>query len=126
MLQRKADQAMSDQGDGAPEDRARAKYLKLRPAAGAADAADNDVQGAAAFTLTRGELSALVREAVAEANAAGGGPLLVDKQRLAQKLGCSAAHIDALRKRGLPVVMLGVAVRFEPAAVLDWLRQGNG
>jgi hypothetical protein len=111
---------MSEHGEGGP---IRPKYLKMQPVDGAAD---NDVTGGAAFTLSRRQLSELVSEAVTAALGAGGAPLLVDKQRLAQKLGCSAAHIDAMRKRGMPTVMLGVAVRFEPTAVLDWLRQGNG
>lgn len=111
---------MNDQGD----DRVRPKYLRVGPLAGG-KAADNDVQGGAAFTMTRSELAELMTAAVTEA-LGHGGPLLVDKQKLAQKLGCSAAHVDALRKRGMPTVMLGVAVRFEPAAVLEWLRQGNG
>ena len=48
--------------------------------------------------------------------------LLVDKQTLAQRLSCSAAHIDNLRKQGLPIVRVGEAIRFDPQAVLDWLR----
>lgn len=54
-------------------------------------------------------------------------PLLVDRQTLARQLGCSAAHIDNLRKQGLPVVRVGNvrAVRFEPGAVLEWLRQNS-
>lgn len=75
-----------------------------------------------AFTMSRMQLAALVSKAVQEALASGSAaPLLVDKQTLAQKLNCSAAHIDHMRKRGLPSVMLGVSVRFEPAKVLAWL-----
>lgn len=71
------------------------------------------------------ELAALVENAVSKAlGSHSGGPMLVDKQVLAQKLGCSAAHIDNLRKCGLPVVRLGgQTVRFAPNEVLDWLRQ---
>ena len=87
----------------------------------------NDVGKAPAFTLTSGELQALMAAAVREALRAGeGAPLLIDKQILAHRLGVSAAHIDNLRKRGLPTVMVGEAVRFEPARVLTWLRsQGD-
>jgi hypothetical protein len=73
--------------------------------------------------MTGAQLQALMSAAVREAMTSGAGaPLLVDKQVLARQIGCSAAHIDALRKKGLPTVMVGQAVRFEPARVLDWLR----
>lgn len=86
--------------------------------------AENDVGAAPAFNLTGGQLSALIATAVTEALGAHNvGPLLVDKQSLARKIGCSAAHIDNLRKRGLPVVYVGEAVRFEPPAVIEWLRR---
>jgi hypothetical protein len=75
-----------------------------------------------AFTLSRAELESLVTNAVLAALARGqAGPVLVDKQDLARQLRCSAAHIDHLRKRGLPTVMMGQAVRFEPAKVIEWL-----
>jgi len=79
---------------------------------------------APAFTLTSAQLSSLVSEAVTEALEAHGqgAALLVDKQTLAHKLGCSATHVDHLRKRGLPIVRLGDSVRFEIEAVLTWLR----
>lgn len=75
-----------------------------------------------AFALTEDELTAVVRKAVGQVL---GEPreLLVDKQGLARCLNCSAAHIDVLRKRGLPTVPVGQLVRFEPAAVLAWLRK---
>ncbi|HKO90007.1 MAG TPA: hypothetical protein VJU61_02580 [Polyangiaceae bacterium] len=70
------------------------------------------------------ELEKLVVSAVRQAiGSRTGGALLVDKQDLARQLSCSAAHIDHLRKRGLPWVPVGQTVRFEPAKVLDWLRQ---
>ncbi len=69
------------------------------------------------------QLSALIARAVKDGLAANQGqPLLVDKQTLARQLGISADHIDHLRKRGLPWVPVGQAVRFEPLAVLAWLR----
>lgn len=96
--------------------RGRAKYVAPPPPA-------NDVAGQMAVTLTREQLSALVSAAVTEAlSAHSTGPLLVDKQAMAQKLGCSAAHIDQLRKQGLPTILVGQAVRFEPSRVLEWLR----
>lgn len=74
-------------------------------------------------TLTRGELEALVGRAVSAAlYLRNTDPVLVDKQDLARQLGCSAAHIDHLRKKGLPTVPVGKVVRFEPAKVLEWLR----
>lgn len=71
-------------------------------------------------------LSTLVESAVSNALARARGAsaqLLVDRQTLARRLSCSAAHIDHLRKKGLPVVWVGEALRFDPAAVLEWLRQ---
>lgn len=88
---------------------ARAKYL--RP-----EAPDQPI-----VTMTRGELETML-ERVAERVAARQAPLLVDKQGLASRLECSASHIDVLRKRGLPTVLVGQAVRFEPEAVVAWLR----
>lgn len=84
-----------------------------RPAAN-----DNDP----AFTMSRAEFQALVGSAVQQAMLSTSAPLLVDKQDLARQLGCSPAHIDHLRKRGLPTVPVGKVVRFEPAKVLEWLR----
>lgn len=77
-----------------------------------------------AFTLTARQLEELVERAVRQALKSGSmAPVLVDKQDLARSLGCSSKHIDHLRQRGLPSVMLGKAVRFEPAKVVDWLRE---
>jgi phage terminase Nu1 subunit (DNA packaging protein) len=49
--------------------------------------------------------------------------LLVDRNTLAQQLGCSLSHIDHMRKRGMPELKVGEVVRFEPQAVLDWIRK---
>jgi hypothetical protein len=103
--------------DVAPPERARGKALASKSVA-------NDTGDAPAFTLTSGQLVALVRQAVADELAKGhAGPQLVNKENLAKRLSCSAAHIDNLRKRGLPVVMLGDGVRFDPAVVISWLQQ---
>lgn len=91
---------------------ARAKYL--RP-----EAPDQPI-----VTMTRGELEAMM-ERVVERVAGRQEALLVDKQGLATRLDCSTAHIDHLRKRGLPTVLVGQSVRFEPGAVLAWL-MGDG
>lgn len=92
------------------DERERAKYLT------------NGGPPKPAFALTEEELLALMRRAVGDAMERSQ-QLLVDKQGLAQRLDCSAGHIDVLRKRGLPTVMVGQAVRFEPPAVLAWLRE---
>jgi hypothetical protein len=96
--------------------------LGAAPTAGAravgTGAADND--NSPAFTVTRAELAGLIRQAVSEA--LGRAPLLLDKQAMAHQLGCSPEHVDHLRKRGLPWVAVGQAVRFEAARVLEWLR----
>lgn len=104
-------------GDGCdPGAGARAKYLTR----GAAPA-----QAAPVVTLTVGELEALVERAARSALERGA-ELLVDREGLARRLGCSASHIDALRKKGLPTVMLGQSVRFDPGDVVRWLKaSGN-
>lgn len=106
---------------GEIEGQKRPKYLKLGEGAGVgAPAPCNDNQPA--FTVTRGELAGLVQAAVERAMGAASA-LVVDRQGIARLLGCSPAHIDALRKQGLPTLMVGQAVRFEPAAVIGWLRE---
>jgi hypothetical protein len=79
---------------------------------------------APAFTLSKGALEALVTRAVEKAVAACG-PRLVDRHGIAELLGVSPSQVDALRKRGLPVVMVGQNVRFEPPAVIAWCK-GSG
>lgn len=89
-----------------------------------ASPAANEGGTSPAFTLTKDELGELMKAAVREALASGApAPVLVDKQDLARQLGCSASHIDHLRKRGMPCVPVGRVVRFEPAAVVEWLRR---
>ncbi len=73
-----------------------------------------------AFTLSAGALAEVVEGAVRRAM--GQRAALVDKATLAGQLCCSAAHIDNLRKVGLPVVKVGEAVRFDTDAVVEWLR----
>ena len=88
--------------------------------------AANDVEGSPAFTLTRAELEALVNRAVSAAlYLRSSTPMLVDKQGLAQLLSCSPTHVDHLRKQGLPSKKVGNLVRFEPAKVLEWLRDAG-
>lgn len=81
---------------------------------------DREQRDEPVFTLSRQALAELVREAVASALDVR--PVLVDKSTLAKQLQCSAAHIDNLRKTGLPTVKLGDAVRFDSAEVVRWLR----
>lgn len=87
----------------------RAKYLT-----------SGDGSSVPAFTLTRGELSEVVADAVGRV--LGQMAMLVDKPTIAQKLSVSEGHIDHLRKKGLPVVRIGAAVRFDPEDVVQWLR----
>lgn len=85
--------------------------------------AANDVDGEHAFTMSRKQLEDLVIQACRKA-AAVLVPPLVDRQELARLLGCSPTHVDHLRKRGLPTVPVGqYLVRFEPAKVVEWLRE---
>lgn len=63
----------------------------------------------------------LVRSELAELRA-DQSPALLDREGLAQALGCSTGQVDKLRRQGLPVVWLGASPRFELPAVLAWLR----
>lgn len=82
---------------------------------------DND---APVYTLTRAQLEELVARAVCQALDKGiGGPVLLDKQDLARVIGCSATHVDQLRRDGMPWVPVGHRVRFEPAKVIEWLKE---
>lgn len=94
----------------------RAKYLT---AGGPAEK-----EATPAFALSAEALEKLVERAVEKALGAGA-PRLVDRHAMAELLGVSPSQVDALRKRGLPVVMVGQNVRFEPAAVVGWLK-GSG
>lgn len=46
-------------------------------------------------------------------------------QDLADFVGCSVRHVSNLRAAGLPTIRLGRMVRFEPDAVMAWLRGGR-
>lgn len=96
---------------------ARAKYLTAGAEPGAS---------APAVTLSVGELEALVERATTAALARAS-EVLVDRDGLARRLGCSASHIDSLRKKGLPTVRVGGAVvRFDVADVVAWLKTSGG
>jgi hypothetical protein len=86
--------------------------------------ANDNADNAPVYTLTRAQLEELIAKAVCQAMDRGiGGPVLVDKQGLARAIGCSATHIDQMRRAGLPTVQVGQRVRFEPAKVVEWLRE---
>ena len=108
----------------------RAKYLRMNPDKGGGvgeGAPVND--NAPAFTVTRGQLGALVREAVGEALAEHAGRserVLLDRAELGLALGCSPSMVDKLRRAGMPSVMLGSSPRFEVQDCLGWLRAGGG
>lgn len=80
---------------------------------------------APAFTVTRGELAGLVREAVAEALTATASPApqLLDREGLSIALGCSGSLVDKLRRRGMPHLRLGDSPRFELERCLEWIRK---
>lgn len=103
--------------------RGRAKYLRMGEAGVSGGAPSNDT--APAFTVTRGELAGLVREAVAEAvgEALAPRPVVLDREALASALGCSSSLVDKFRRRGMPHLRLGDSPRFELAACLGWLRK---
>ncbi len=87
--------------------------------------ANDNADNTPVYTLTQAQLEALITKAVCQAMDRGiGGPVLIDKQDLARSLGCSASSIDRLRREGLPSVQLAKqVVRFEPAKVIEWLRE---
>jgi hypothetical protein len=59
-----------------------------------------------------------------EPEAAGNGrPRLLDRRGLASMLGCCVDVVDRLRSEGLPELHVGDSPRFEPDAVLAWLRE---
>lgn len=51
------------------------------------------------------------------ANTANGQKLLVDTKELADQLSVSPSTIRKLREQGMPTVLIGDAVRFEPEAI---------
>lgn len=114
----------------------RAKYLRLGERVGqgaeavandraANDRAANDT--APAFTVTVGELQEMVRGAVSEALAErAGGPVLLDRDALAARLGCGVGLVDKLRREGMPHVRLGDSPRFELERCLEFLRGKEG
>jgi hypothetical protein len=72
--------------------------------------------------------AAVVRDVVREELAGIGqqgaqrGPALVDRNGLAQALNVSVSTVDRLRAEGAPTVWVADAPRFEPGAVIAWLR----
>ena len=75
------------------------------------------------FKLTTGEFWRRLDERLAKAGAGQPRPLLVDKQVLSKLVDLCPATIDNLRKDGLPTVKVLGSVRFEPAAVLAWIKE---
>jgi phage terminase Nu1 subunit (DNA packaging protein) len=51
--------------------------------------------------------------------------LLVPGRELARLLNCSERTLFNLRAKGMPFLNLGNAIRYEPAACLEWLRANN-
>jgi len=49
-------------------------------------------------------------------------PALLDRAGLARELNVSLSKVDRLRREGMPELMLGDSPRFEPEAVISWLR----
>jgi hypothetical protein len=78
-------------------------------------------------TVTLGELGAWLDMRDAErAPVAASGPLLVSGAQLGRLLGCSRTQVHRLRLEGAPAVRLGDVFKYEPAAVLTWLRDRSG
>jgi phage terminase Nu1 subunit (DNA packaging protein) len=51
--------------------------------------------------------------------------MLVPGRELARLLSCSERTLFNLRAKGLPSLTIGNAIRYEPAACLEWLRANN-
>lgn len=108
------------------EGRFRPKYLRLgESSVGESASGGDNVPG---WTLTVGELGALVRGEVATALAAGSAPppSLLDREALSQALACSGSMVDKLRRGGMPHLHVGDSPRFELERCLEWLRQKEG
>lgn len=109
-----------DTQHGATIESVRAKYVPPNAAA-------NDVSNAPAFTLTAAQLETIVRRAVSDAleaeRPAVPRPALLDRNGIAEALGCSASQVDKLRAKGMPSVRLGEVPRFELEPCLAWLRE---
>jgi hypothetical protein len=78
--------------------------------------------------LTRRQLSELMEDAVISALAefeAGKtpGPDLLTGAQMATKLGVSRSKLHFLRIEGMPAIRVGTVYKFEPAAVLQYLRE---
>lgn len=106
-----------------------AAVAELRPRHLAQQAdAPTATAGAPAFTLTVEALAAVVTDAVSAALAAAAAPSasarggLLSVQAMAAHLGCSRSKVNAMRLEGCPAVRLGAIYRFEPEAVLAWLK----
>lgn len=107
---------------GEREGRLRPKYLRMGEASVVGEGTpEND--NAPAFTVTRGELRALVREAVADAAPPSPAPQLLDREGLSIALGCSGSLVDKLRRKGMPHLRLGDSPRFELERCLEWIRK---
>ncbi len=49
-------------------------------------------------------------------------PQLLTRNQAAEWLCCSPATVDNMRRKGMPCVWLGDSPRFEPGAVVEWMR----
>lgn len=82
--------------------------------------------GAALVLTTRAQLAELVREAVAQAFAEPSTrPMerdVVGPIEMARRLDISRTTLHRMRVAGCPAVRLGDVFKFEPAAVLEWLK----
>lgn len=93
---------------------ARAKYLNARPA--------NDVTGQTSMVLlSLNQVLDAVDNAVR--NAVGDSvPRLLDREKLAERLCCSVATVDMLRReKGMPHLRVGESPRFVYEDVIAWL-----
>jgi len=74
--------------------------------------------------VIREELDRTITELLAELRA--DGPRLLDRGGAGRLLSVSTKTLDRLVKQGAPFLLVGDAKRFDPAALLAWLRARRG
>lgn len=86
----------------------------------------NDTPGGVIVT-TPDQLRHVIRTeleaALEESGVRGSGPALLNREQIADALGCSTFTIDKLKRQGLPCFRVGDSPRFELAKCLEWFEQ---
>ena len=77
--------------------------------------------------LTPAQLEQLVEDVVLRTLEARGEPIpaneeLLSKARMAERLDVCPKTLERMRDQGCPVILVGQSPRFNPVAVIEWLR----